>query len=182
MEKTTKSSRTFKIAITGPESTGKSTLAEQLAAYYKTVWVPEYAREYIASIKRPYNYRDILHIAQSQLQKEEELLPKANQFLFCDTELIVTKVWSEHSYKGCDEWILQNINKHLYDLYLLCDVDLPWEYDPQREHPELREYFFSVYLKELKSRNFPFTIISGKKDIRLRKAIGSIEKKLLKTI
>ncbi len=65
---------------------------------------------------------------------------------------------------------------------MLCDVDLPWEYDPQREHPELREYFFSVYLKELKSRKFPFVIISGKKEIRLRKAINYIEKKLLKTI
>jgi len=181
MEKRTRNNRIIKIAITGPESTGKSTLSEQLASHYKTVWVPEFAREYIASLNRIYNQNDILHIAKSQMKKEKELFPKANRFLFCDTELIVTKIWSEHSFKNCDEWILNNISKNFYDHYLLCDVDLPWEYDPLREHPLLRKYFFKLYLNELRSRNFSYSIISGNNQIRLKNAVDAIEKFLNKT-
>jgi len=175
MEKSTTKNKIIRIAITGPESTGKSTLTEQLAKHYKTTWVPEIAREYIASLNRTYTQNDILSIAKFQLIKEKKMLSKANHYLFCDTELIVTKIWSEHSFKVCDEWILNNINKNPYDLYLLCNIDLPWEYDPLREHPHLRDYFFQLYLNELKSRNFNFAIISGKNEMRLHNAMNAIE-------
>jgi NadR type nicotinamide-nucleotide adenylyltransferase len=164
-----------KVAITGPESTGKSMLAQQLAAHFHTVFVPEYAREYIDKLGRPYEYGDILNIAKGQIENEISLYPKADKFIFCDTELIVTKIWSENAFKRSDEWIIQNIKEHPYDLYLLMDIDLPWEYDPQREHPHLREFFFNWYQNELKNYGFPFEIISGTGGSRLKNAIEKIQ-------
>ena len=165
-----------RIAITGPESTGKSSLCQQLADYYKDLWVPEFAREYIDKLGRPYTQADILTIAKSQVELEADAAKKANQFLFCDTELIVTKIWSEHKYQNCDPWISDQIKKSDYHLYLLCDIDLPWEYDPQREHPDLREYFFNKYQKELKFHHFKYKIVSGIGKERLDNAIKLINK------
>ncbi|MCS7004622.1 MAG: ATP-binding protein [Cytophagales bacterium] len=150
-----------KIAITGPESTGKTTLAQALAQHYQTVWVPEYAREYLENLPRKYNYDDILIIAQRQLQKEQELLLKANRYLFVDTELLVTKIWCEHVFGKCHQWIIDHLHKQKYDLYLLCNIDLPWTFDPLREHPHLREYLFKWYLREIKSFQWNFAIING---------------------
>jgi NadR type nicotinamide-nucleotide adenylyltransferase len=164
----------LKIAITGPESTGKSVLAEQLANHFKTCWVPEFARSYIESLNRPYEEEDILAIAKGQLFQEQQQLQKANKFLFCDTELIVTKVWSEVKYGTCHPWILDNIEFNTYHLYLLCDIDLPWVEDPQREHPHYRKELFKMYLQELTVRNASFRIVSGIGDIRLRRAIDFV--------
>jgi NadR type nicotinamide-nucleotide adenylyltransferase len=172
----------YRVAVTGPESTGKSMLAKQLAEHYRTAWVPEYAREYIAGLKREYTQDDILEIAQTQLRNEEAKARKADRLLFCDTELIVTKIWSEVKYKSCHQWILDKIEAHIYDLYLLCNIDLPWEYDPQREHPEMREELFGMYLHELESRKFPFTIISGLNEDRLKNAITIVDKDFKSTI
>jgi len=164
-----------KIAITGPESTGKSQLARQLAIHYNTIYVPEYAREYINILERPYNKQDILEIAKGQFAKEKELESKAKKYLFCDTELIVTKIWCEHKYGNCHEWILEMINKNNYDLFLLTDIDLPWQADPQREHPDLREYLFQLYKKELQKRNYNFEIVSGFDNQRIKNAIDIID-------
>ena len=160
-----------RVAITGPESTGKSKLARGLALHYNTAIVPEFARQYIDNLDRPYNQDDILLIAQNQLISEEKILQKADTYLFCDTELIVTKIWSLHKYNSCHPWILEQIEKHVYDLYLLCDIDLPWEYDEQREHPHMREYFFNWYKKELEDYGFPYRVVSGQKEERLKNAI-----------
>lgn len=168
-------SKIIKIAITGPESTGKSMLAQQLAGYYHTVWVPEYAREYIDELERPYIHKDILKIAKGQLRNERNMEGHANRILLCDTELIVTKIWSEVKYKTCDAWILKMIENHPYDLYLLCNIDLPWKEDPQREHPHMRETLFNLYFNELLERQFPFAVISGTGEERLKNAINSVE-------
>ncbi|MCF8302079.1 MAG: ATP-binding protein [Bacteroidales bacterium] len=165
-----------RIAITGPESTGKSWLTKRLAEYYQTVWVPEYARDYINRLDREYVAEDILKIAKGQLELEEQIAQKARKFLFCDTELIVTKVWYEHKYNSCPPWILDRIEDHRYDLYLLCNVDLPWQDDPQREHPHLREYFFDVYYHELQSRNLPFEVVSGQWEQRFKNAVELVGK------
>ena len=138
-----------RIAITGPESTGKSQLAKQLADHYGTVWVPEFARDYIDSLGRPYQERDILTIAQGQLDRERDLGQQANKYLFCDTELLVTKIWSDVAYKRCEPWILENLANQTYDLYLLCQIDTPWEDDPQREHPHLREHLFNIHYYDM---------------------------------
>ena len=164
-----------KIAITGPESTGKSMLTEQLATHYDTLWVPEYAREYIDKLDREYNQNDVLEIAKGQIRSEQEIYKKTTTALFCDTELIVTKIWSEVKYKNCNPWILQAINEHKYDLYLLCDIDLPWIEDPQRENPNQREYLFELYIKELTTRGFKYSIVSGMGEQRFENAIKIIE-------
>ena len=164
-----------RIVITGPESTGKSWLAENLARHYNTVWIPEYAREYIAKLDRPYNQDDILEIARKQLQQEEIMAQKANDFLFADTSMIVTKIWNIYVYGNCPAWIDDQIENHRYDLYLLCYIDTPWEYDPQREHPHARKELFQLYEQELSSRNLPHKIISGINQNRLENAIKAIE-------
>ena len=163
-----------RIAITGPESTGKSRLARNLALCFQDVYVPEYAREYIAGLNRPYAREDILEIAKGQLRQESDLARKARRFLFCDTELIVTKIWSLHKYGHCDPFILENIKKHPYDLYLLCDIDLPWEPDVQREHPHLRQFFFDWYKRELENYGFPYAVVSGESGERLQSAMNAL--------
>ena len=167
--------KTKKIAITGPESTGKSFLSKQLAAYFQTIWVPEFAREYLKELDRPYEENDILIIAKGQLEKENSLLIEAKDYIFCDTEAIVTKIWSEVKYGRCHPWIEKQISIHPYDLYLLCNIDLPWENDPLREHPDKREFLFKLYVKELNKHHLPYTVVSGTGNSRLHNAIKAIE-------
>lgn len=164
-----------RIVITGPESSGKSTLTEKLAEHYKSMWVAEYAREYIDSLDREYNYDDILEIAKGQISRENELAKKAGQFLFCDTGLLVPKIWCEVKFGKCHPWILDTIEEHQYDLYLLCKPDIPWQADPQRENPFDRDELFERYLNELTTKKFPFFIVAGKEEKRLHNAIQAID-------
>lgn len=167
-----------RISITGPESTGKSWLAEQLAGIYTTLFVPEFAREYLQKLNRPYTFEDIATIAKEQLKRENYLAGKACNVLFCDTDLLVTKVWSYYKYGKCDPWIEKEVNRHHYDLYLLCDIDLPWEEDPLREHPDRRKELFDIYHIELKKMNANYRIISGTGIERLNNAIYFINSAL----
>ena len=164
-----------RIAITGPESTGKSSLAEELACHFNTAWVPEFAREYLNRLGRPYGYDDLKHIARGQLELEKKQAAIAKEFLFCDTELFVIRIWSEHKFGKTDPWILEKLTEHLYDLYLLCDVDLPWVEDPLREHPHMREYFFNIYVNALEEASVPYGIIRGSGKERLNQAIKTME-------
>ena len=164
-----------KIAITGPESTGKSKLAEQLAEHYDSGWVPEYARTYLENLGKPYNEEDILQIARGQVAREQAQLNSRKKFLFCDTELLVTRIWSIVKYNRCHPWIEETFQNHHYDLFLLCDIDIPWEYDPLREHPEMRRFLFDFYYRELIKAHFPFRIISGLGPARLQNAIKIID-------
>lgn len=152
-----------KIAVIGPESTGKSTICEALAAELQTVWVKEYAREYLELLPYEYTQADLLAIAKGQMKEEDTLLPTANNYLICDTELNVIKVWSEHKYGSCDTQILDEIAVRRYDLYLLTDVDMPWQFDPLREHAEdhMRRYFFNVYKDIVLNSETPWVQISG---------------------
>jgi len=165
-----------KIAITGPESTGKSQLTEELAKIHDTVWVKEYAREYLKKINREYNYNDILIISEGQFKNENSLAKKAKNYLFCDTDFTVTKIWSEFKYGKCHKWINEMFLSNRYDLYLLCDIDLPWTYDPLREHPNNREELFEIYKNTLINAGFKFEIINGIGKIRLENALKAIRK------
>ncbi len=167
----------YRIAITGPESTGKSTFARKLAEHYKTVWVPEFARKYIDQLNRPYNRHDLTEIAKGQISREEEMALKADKYLFCDTELTVIKIWSEFKYSSVDPYILSEYNSRLYDLYLLMDIDLPWKYDKQREHPENRQFFFDWFETELQAKGADYQIISGSGEKRFENACLAINKK-----
>lgn len=165
----------IRIALIGPESTAKSTLAEKLAKHYNTVWVQEYSREYLATLNRKYTLDDVLIIAKEQLKKEQQLISKANKFIFADTELILSKVWCEDAFKNCPEWISENLIAYKYDLYLLTSPDIPWEQDVVRENPHRREFFFEWYERELKSINAEFFVIKGEGDQRFQNCIKAIE-------
>ena len=166
-----------KIVIIGGESTGKSTMCKLLADYYNTQWVPEYAREFIENLKREYNQGDLFTIAKGQIELENKLSNQSNSFLFCDTNLYVIKVWSEHKYNACDIRILNLIAKQSYDAYLLLSPDIPWTDDPLREHPDEkdRNYFFNIYKEIVESSKLPFAIIKGNENERLKAAIEFVQ-------
>ena len=167
-----------KIAIVGPECTGKSDLAQFLATHYNTSWVPEYARNYIDNLVRPYNVDDLTVIAHGQMRLEEEYVRDANGILFCDTTLLVIKIWSEFKYGNCDPFIIETIKDRKYDLYLLTYVDIPWQEDPLREHPDKREELYEIYLNELKNLSTPFVEIRGDRSQRKKTAIEAIDRLL----
>jgi len=166
----------LKVAITGPESTGKSTLAQQLAAHYQTIWVPEFARTYIAELPQRYTPTDIENIARGQLATLEAALPSARELLFADTDLLVIKIWFTHAFGYCPAWILEALEKQDFNFYLLMNIDLPWQADEQREHPHLRQFFYDWYKTELQQYNFNFAEISGSYEMRLNNALTAIKK------
>ncbi|MGQ7946270.1 DUF4301 family protein [Flavobacterium sp. WC2509] len=169
----------IKIAIFGPESTGKTTLATQLAEYYKTVWVPEFARDYLQekldSGRGICDIDDMLPIAYGQTKLENEGVLIANRYLFCDTNLLVTKVFSELYYDYCDSLLDKAARAHQYDLFFLTDIDVPWEDDGLRDSPNGRESVFEVFKQSLIDNKKPFITISGDRDTRLKKAVAIIE-------
>lgn len=169
----------YKIAIIGPESTGKSELSKQLSAYYKVPWVPEYARTYIENLHRPYNFRDVCHIARTQI-KEQNLYKKLSEtkLIFFDTDLIITKVWLEYCYKKVPVYVTRHLQKKYFDLYLLCEPDIPWEPDPVREHGDDRQYFFEWYRREAELTGTPIVIINGLGSNRIENAISAIKSTL----
>ncbi len=169
-----------KVVIIGPESTGKSTLATLLAKYYNTSWVPEYAREYIDRLDRPYIERDLRDIAKGQLIAEDREAKYAKNLLICDTNLLVVKVWSEYKFGSCYEEVLEHVKNRKYDLYLLTNPDVPWADDPQRESPHLREFFYEIYREEVKKSGVPYVEITGE-EFYFRKlmAVSAIDRMML---
>lgn len=166
---------TKRIAIIGPESTGKSELCQHLAFHYDTEWVPEYARFYLDRLDGEYQKHDLKAIAEGQLSWEDEKAEYANKYLICDTNLIVIKIWSEHKYGETDAWIEEQLNEREYDFYLLNNIDIPWTPDPQREHPKLRKHFFEVYKKYLEDNKLPYAKVSGIEGERKKCAVDAIE-------
>jgi NadR type nicotinamide-nucleotide adenylyltransferase len=164
-----------KIAIVGPESTGKSTMSAFLAEHYHTVWVPEFARDYCAALTEPPAWQDEINMFYGQLALEEEYLPKATRLLICDTTFITVKIWSDHTFGRSPHEVLDELPKHPYDLYLLLSIDLPWEEDPLRDFPHLREHFMEVWHKELKELNANYVVISGTGKDRYHNAVNAID-------
>jgi NadR type nicotinamide-nucleotide adenylyltransferase len=181
-----------KIVVLGPESTGKSTLCAQLAEHYKTEWVKEYAREYLMANGTNYTFENLLDIAKGQLALEDKTIADltsqpgiAGQFenkntvpVFIDTDMHVLKVWCEFVFGQCHHWILNQIVDRKYDLYLLCDIDLPWVKDELREYPDLvtREKLYHHYKDIMVNQHFPWINISGNYEDRFQKAIDAIDK------
>ena len=174
----TGSSEIIKIALFGPESTGKTTLAIQLAEHFKTAWAPEFARDYLQEkwekSSQICDVNDMLPIAYGQTKLENDSLSVANKFLFCDTNLLVTKVFSEVYYNFCDPLLEKAALKHEYDLFFLTNIDVPWEKDDLRDKPEGRESVFAVFKQTLIDNNKPFITLSGDKDLRLNKAVSIV--------
>jgi NadR type nicotinamide-nucleotide adenylyltransferase len=168
-------SEIIKIAVVGPESTGKSTMSAFLAEHYRTVWVPEYARGYCEKLTDPPTWQDEINMFNGQLALEADILPQANKLLICDTTFITVKVWSDHMFGQSPQEVLDALPKHSYDLYLLLNIDLPWEEDPLRDFPHMREHFMDVWYKELDALNANYVLITGTAQDRYRNAVGAID-------
>lgn len=162
-----------RIAVTGPESTGKTILSKRLAEHYGCLWVQEYAREYLEELSREYDFGDVTNIAKGQWSLINNAFNSGSSFIV-DTELIVTQIWQMVRFGCCDHWIEEHIDKQPFDLYFLCAPDIPWEYDPLREHPEMREILFEKYYHELNERGLPFVVIKGMGEERFRMALNEI--------
>jgi nicotinamide riboside kinase len=192
-----------KIVIIGPESTGKSTLCKQLADHYKTLWVPEFAREYLEKHGTNYTYEDLLTIANGQVALEEEYtnlkienqkseirnqkseignflyspLTTHHSLFFFDTNMYVMKVWCEFVFNKCPSWILNKIAERKYDMYLLCNIDLPWIKDELREYPDLRtrNKLYHYYKDLLINQSVPWIDINGNYERRLQQAVKAVD-------
>lgn len=164
-----------KIAIIGPESTGKSVLSENLAKHYNSIWIPEYAREYLEGLNSPYTRSDLTIIAKKQIELEDNALSEEFPFIFCDTNLVVIKIWSDYKYANTDPWIEKQLAHRHYDYYLLTNIDLAWTEDPLREHPHKRDEIFQLYQEYLQSHQLPYSLISGTGKDRTNQAIRIID-------
>ena len=173
-------SNCIKVVLFGPESTGKTTLSNQLARYYNSVWVPEYAREYLQNKwnneRKTCEPEDLLPIAEGQMQLENDLTKKATEILICDTDLLETKVYSEAYYVGdCDPILEKYAIENTYDLYLLTYIDIPWEADDLRDKPHEREEMFEYFRATLEKYNRNFITLKGNKKERLKLAVEHID-------
>jgi len=168
-----------KIVVIGPESTGKSTLCEQLASEYKTDWVPEFARNYLLNLGRPYTFEDLLVIAKGQIHAEDQLAGTTNaSLIFIDTDMYVMKVWCEFVFGKCHSFILDEIAHRMYDAYLLCNTDLPWVADELREYPDLesRELLYQMYKDLMINQQTPWFEIKGNSENRLHDAVKTVHR------
>ena len=169
------SHRKPRIVITGPESTGKTTLSNELVMKTGGLMVPEYARSLIEKLDRPYTYEDVEHIAREQIRLRNVYSTNTSDWIFFDTDLIITKVWFEEVYRNVPDWLESEIQMNKMDLYLLCSTEPSWVQDPVRENGgERRLYLFSRYEEELKSYGFPYYIVNGLGEQRFRNALKGI--------
>ncbi len=174
-----------KVVLFGPESTGKTTLSQQLARHYNSVWVPEYAREYLQhkwnNERKTCESEDLIPIAIGQMKLENDLAKKTDSVLICDTDLLETKVYSEAYYSGvCDPVLDKYALKNTYDLYFLTYIDVPWEKDDLRDKPKEREHMFEAFEQALQNYKRPYVLLKGGKTERLKIAIQHIDNLLQK--
>lgn len=169
----------LKIALIGPESTGKTELAEKLARHFHTVWEPELAREYVENLDRDYTFDDVCEIARLQIciEKRYKQNNRRLKIVFFDTDLIITKVWFEYKYHTIPDFVQQRLNKKFIDFYLLLEPDLDWKPDSVREHGgDDRTYFFDWYKREIENLKTPYAIINGLNEKRFQNALKAINK------
>lgn len=170
-----------KIAIVGPESTGKSTISQQLARHYQVSWVPEYARYYCASLTQPCSLQDEINMFIGQVALEDAILATSDsQFVICDTTFLTVKIWSDEMLGETPQIVLDALKTRTYDFYILLDIDLPWQEDPLRDFPHLREHFMAIWHKELNAIEATYTVVGGIED-RLKNVIDAIDSYLIST-
>ena len=165
----------IKIALVGPESTGKSTLAAQLANHFQAPLITEYARNYIDDLDRPYRESDLLEIAQGQKALEKTALENGHNILICDTNLLVIKIWGEYKYGRCHPWILENMDLNSYRMNFLTGTDVPWTFDPQRENPFERDELFDIYRTNLITLGAKYVELWGNQNQRFNDALAEIQ-------
>ena len=165
----------IKVVFTGPESTGKTTLANQSGKHFNAPVVEEFARKHIENLGRPYRFDDLFTIAKGQLELERKMQSMQPPILICDTDLLVLKVWSEWKYGKVHPYIVNSLRSNLPNLYLLCKPDSPWQADPIRENPFQREELYEKYKIEIERLNVTLAEISGTGNARLLECIKAIE-------
>ncbi len=166
------------ICVTGPESTGKTTLVQDLAESYNTNFLPEYAREYLTCLGRPYVEDDLLAIAHGQYAAQKKSITEHPPLVIWDTDLLVINIWSKIKYGRVDPWIRHQMRRQYVDLYILTHYDIPYEEDPLRENPEDREKLFAVYRDYLEKHRLPYFVAQGTKEERSAKIINYIAETL----
>ena len=165
----------LRIVLYGPESSGKTTLAKALAKQFQTTWVPEFARNYLQEKwdqkKEVCSLEDLIIIAKGQINQENNLIEDANKFLFCDTNVLITKAWSETHFNGyCAPEIQYWVDTFKYDHYFLTDIDVPWQADDLRDRPDSRKQMFDYFENLLKNKKASYTLLKGNLNVRLKKA------------
>jgi NadR type nicotinamide-nucleotide adenylyltransferase len=167
-----------RVCVFGPESTGKTTLAQRLADHFGTVVVPEYARVLLEAQAGQVSREDMVRIARGQIASEDALARNAHRLLICDTDVLTTTLWSEALFGGCDEWLLEQAEKRTYNLYLILDVDVPWIGDPVRYLPDDRRGFFARCKQALEARSRRYVVIRGSWEERFAQARRAVEEVL----
>ena len=165
------------LVITGPESSGKTTLASQLSAYWKIPLVREVAREYLTG-QDSYQQHDLLEIAKLQHKQEQALLSHLPEKIICDTDLLVIMIWSEVKYGCCDPWIVSTFENSIKQQtstrhYYLCDINIPWEADQLRENPNNRDELFDLYLQKIEEYDLDHSVVRGEPQERLQQVLNS---------
>jgi NadR type nicotinamide-nucleotide adenylyltransferase len=170
----------LRVVVTGSECTGKTTLAKALANHYDTVLVPEHARQFVQDLGRAPEVSDVDAIARGQIASEDALADAASKILIQDTDLLSTIVYSRHYYGDCPDWIEDALPERAADLYLLCDIDVPWLPDgDQRDRPDRREEMHHLFRQALLDRDLEFVDIRGSLDHRVNLAARAINLLLL---
>ncbi len=164
------------LVTTGPESSGKTTLAHQLSNYWKQPLVPEASRDYLEG-RESYQQQDLLEIAKQQHRQEQLALSHYPQRIICDTDLLVIMIWSEVKYGCCDSWIVNTFENSIKQrtstrYYFLCDFNIPWEADQLRENPHNRNELFDLYLQKLKEYELDHSVVKGEPKERLQQALN----------
>lgn len=175
----------IRVVLYGPESTGKTTLAQQLATHYNTSWAPEYMRLYLDNKitdpeKELVTYEELIPIAKGQMWMENKKLETANTFLFCDTNLMELEVYANYYFGKSPKELSKYALKNTYELYVLTHIDVPWEIDAFRDRPEDRETMFNLFEQRLVDTNKPYIIAKGTEEDRLHFVIRYIDSYLLK--
>ncbi len=165
-----------RICVFGPESTGKTTLSQQLASSYETITTPEYARVFLEALERDPTAADMPIIGLGQIALEESQVPDCNRVVFTDTDALTTTIWSQTLFGAVDAKLQAAADAHAkrYDMYLLTDIDLPFEPDPIRYLPNQRETFFAACKAALEQRDLPYSIVSGTGAERLKCALDAV--------
>ncbi|MBL7941307.1 MAG: ATP-binding protein [Flavobacteriales bacterium] len=164
------------ISVTGPESSGKTTLTRSLAHATGGIYVPEFARDYLNAHGPHYNIDDLITIAQQQFTLMQDAISHAKhtgqQHVICDTDMTVMNIWADEKFGIVPQEILELRSAESFDLILLCDPgDVPWEPDPLRENPYDRSRLFDRYRLSYDQLHRDYRVMQGSPEVRLERAL-----------